>query len=121
MDRIELHEVRSRDPERSRQARSSISTGKLALILGIALTGLFSDIVAVAQVPRPLGDPTGRSNEPPPLFNELPRAPPPPRGLLPPTPRPGPREPSLLPNIKVFVREIKIVGSTVFTAKDLEP
>jgi len=120
-DQIELHEVTSRSPDCNRQARRSGSP-RIKLSLAIALIGLFSNVVAIAQVlPRPLGDPTGRSNEPPPLFNELPRAVPAPSEILPPPPLPGPREPGLLPNIKVFVHEIRVVGSTVFTAKDLEP
>jgi len=119
MDRVELHEVRSKNPACNRQARRS--TSPIKLTFAIALIGLFSNAVAIAQVLRPLGDPTGRSNEPPPLFNELPRAVPAPSEILPPPPPPGPREPGLLPNIKVFVHEIRVIGSTVFTAKDFEP
>lgn len=70
--------------------------------------------------PRPLlGDPTGRSSEPPPLFEELPRPIPGPGQLLPPLPPPQPREPDLLPRIRVFVREVRVVGSTVFTPEQL--
>ena len=77
---------------------------------------------AVAQAPPPLsqppfGDPTGRSGEPRPLPQEPLRPPPAPGQLLPPLPPPSPRE--VLPGVSVFVREIRVVGSTVFTAEDL--
>jgi hemolysin activation/secretion protein len=39
--------------------------------------------------------------------------------LLPPVPPPLPREPGALPQIGVFVREIRVVGSTVFTPGQL--
>jgi hemolysin activation/secretion protein len=72
---------------------------------------------ARAQAP-PLGDPTGRSGQPPPLREEAP-APPPPRPVLPPLPPlpPGPTLP--LGGPRVLVKEIRVVGSTVFSAAEL--
>jgi hemolysin activation/secretion protein len=62
-------------------------------------------------------DPTGRSGEAPTL----------PQDLQPPTPRPGTLLPSPplapkgepIPGLRVFVREIKVTGSTAFTADEL--
>jgi hemolysin activation/secretion protein len=61
-------------------------------------------------------DPTGRSGEAPTLPQELPQ-----------TPRPGTVLPSvppipkgdLVPGLRVFVREIRVVGSTVFSPEEL--
>ena len=69
-------------------------------------------------VPRPrLPEPTGRSGEPPTLPQEL-KPPTPPAGtLLPPAPlapKGGP-----LPALRVFVRDIKVIGSTVFSEEQL--
>jgi hemolysin activation/secretion protein len=71
-----------------------------------------------AQAP-PLGDPTGRSGDRPGLLQEEPRPAPPPGQILPPLPPPPPREFQLLPRVRAFVREIRVVGSTVFTADEL--
>ena len=61
-------------------------------------------------------DPTGRSGEPPTLPQELPQ-PPRPGTLLPPV-LPAPKaEP--IPGLRVFVREIKVTGSTVFSPAEL--
>src|SRR5688572_32644258 len=62
-------------------------------------------------------DPTGRAGEAPPLQKEiqpeLPR-----RGtLLPPPPLAPKFEP--IPGLRVFVRDIRVTGSSVFTAEDL--
>jgi hypothetical protein len=119
--RFELREVMQREP--GRRARRAAFTVARALGTGVSLLGLGGALVAQAQVPPPrpplLGDPTGRSNEPPPLFEELPRPIPAPGPLLPPVPPPRPSEPGLLPRIGVFAREIRVVGSTVFTPEQL--
>jgi hemolysin activation/secretion protein len=62
-------------------------------------------------------DPTGRSAEPPTLPQEFKPVLPPPGTLLPPIPLPPKPEP--IPALRVFVREIRIIGSTVFTADEL--
>jgi hemolysin activation/secretion protein len=61
-------------------------------------------------------DPTGRSGEPPTLPQDL--QPPPRPGTLLPSPPLAPKgEP--VPGLRVFVREIKVTGSTVFSADEL--
>lgn len=72
---------------------------------------------AHGQVP-PLPDPTGRSGQPPPFQEELPR-PPQPGQILPPLPPPPSREFDLLRRPRVFVRDIRVVGSTVFSREQL--
>ena len=62
-------------------------------------------------------DPTGRSGEPPQLPQEFRPPTPPPGTLLPPAPlapKAGP-----FPAVRIFVREIRITGSTVFSAEEL--
>ena len=74
---------------------------------------IFAPAIALAA----FVDPTGRSGEAPTLPQDLP----------PPTPRPGTLLPSPplapkgepVPGLRVFVREIKITGSTAFTADEL--
>ena len=83
----------------------------------LALAGL-SCAVAHAQLPPPL-DPTIRSGEPPPLRREEPRPPPPPGQILPPISPAPPRQLEPLPRVRVFVREIRVVGSMIFSAEDL--
>jgi hemolysin activation/secretion protein len=54
---------------------------------------------------------------PTPLPKELPKSEPPPPSILPPAPVPERRGPS--PKLTVFTREIRVVGSTVFTVEEL--
>ena len=68
--------------------------------------------VADAQLPPP-------PREPPTLPLEEPRPLPPPRPILPPIPPAPPRQLEPLPRVRVFVREIRVVGSTIFSAKEL--
>lgn len=76
--------------------------------------------VGIAHAQGTIGvDPTGRSGEPPPLLREEPKPPAPPTQILPPVPPPPTREPSPLFLPRVFVREIRIVGATVFSAEEL--
>ncbi len=76
---------------------------------------------AQAQVVPPIFDPTGRSSEPSaPLKKEFNPPAPPPSPVLPLVPRPpedGPAQP--LGQIQVFVREIFVTGSTVFSEAEL--
>src|SRR6478735_11993546 len=62
-------------------------------------------------------DPTGRSSEPPTLPKQFEAPALPPGTLLPPTPIPP--QPTPFPGLRVFVREIKVLGSTVFSAEEL--
>ena len=62
-------------------------------------------------------DPTGRSGEPPKLPEKVEPPTAPPGTLLPPTPIPPQEGP--LPQLRIFVREIKVIGSTVFSDEEL--
>lgn len=62
-------------------------------------------------------DPTGRAGEAPPLQKEVQPDLPAPGKLLPPPPL-APK-PDAIPGLRVFVREIRVTGSTVFTAEEL--
>jgi hypothetical protein len=62
-------------------------------------------------------DPTGRSAEPPQLPQDFRPAIPLPGTLLPPVPLTPKGEP--LPALRVFIRDIRITGSTVFSAEEL--
>jgi hemolysin activation/secretion protein len=62
-------------------------------------------------------DPTGRSGEPPPLPKQFEAPTQPPAKLLPPAPIPPQATP--FPGLRVFVREIRVLGSTVFSAEEL--
>jgi hemolysin activation/secretion protein len=87
-------------------------------MLCILLAGPEISPAQVPPTPPPIGDPTGRSGQPPPLPEQLP----PPRQpgqILPPLPPPPPREFDLLRRHRVFVREIRVVGSTVFSREQL--
>src|SRR5690349_19741486 len=80
--------------------------------------------VARAQVGAPLPpifDPTGRYGEPPPpLRKEFQRPTPPPGPTLPPVPL-SPEEPTEKPlgKIRVFVKDVHVVGNTVFSDEEL--
>jgi len=71
---------------------------------------------ALAQVPPVLVPPPFPA-EPPPLPGEI-RPTPPPGSVLPPPPPPPPKKGEPLP-LSVFVKEIRITGSTVFTPEQL--
>jgi hemolysin activation/secretion protein len=109
-----------REPDgRARRRTPAVARALAACVSLLSLPGTVGAQTPVPP-PRPLiGDPTGRSSEPPPLFEELPRPIPAPGQLLPPVPPPRPRELDLLPRIGVFVREIRVLGSTVFTPEQL--
>ena len=62
-------------------------------------------------------DPTGRSAEPPQLPQDFRPAIPSPGTLLPPVPLTPKGEP--FPALRVFIRDIRITGSTVFSAEEL--
>jgi len=80
-------------------------------VTGLLAMGL-SCAVADAQLPPP-------PREPPTLPFEVPRPLPPPPQILPPIPPAPPRQLEPLPRMRVFVREIRVVGSTIFSAEEL--
>lgn len=91
--------------------------------VGLMVFGLWRSL-ADAQTPPPqipplFGDPTGRSGEQPSIQREEPRPALPPAPVLPPLPPPTPREFELIPSVQVFVREIRVAGSTVFPPEEL--
>jgi hemolysin activation/secretion protein len=87
-----------------------------ALLL-IVLIFSFANVQLVrAATPTPV-DPTGRAGEAPPLQKEIQPELPRPGTLLPPPPLTPKFEP--IPGLRVFVREIRVTGSTVFTADEL--
>src|SRR5262249_48880680 len=97
-------------------ARATKVFWSFALFLTLFLFSLAGAQAPPAHPPR-LPEPTGRSGEPPTLPQEL-NPPTPPAGtLLPPAPLAPKGEP--FPALRVFVREIKITGSTVFSAEQL--
>jgi hemolysin activation/secretion protein len=76
-------------------------------------------LLAVVQAQERLGvDPSGRTGPPP--LPTLPEQPPKPpvTPILPPLP-PTPEEPQRLPQLRVFVREIRVTGNTVFSGEEL--
>lgn len=85
--------------------------------VGLVLTGC---LCVSAPAPGVSGlDPTGRSGEVPPLFREMPSPAPHPGPVLPALPPPPTEEAVPLPLQRVFVREIRITGSTVFPPEEL--
>lgn len=66
----------------------------------------------------PRTDPTPRFGQPPPITEKLPQAETPPLEVLPPLEQEKLAEPGI-PTLKVFVREIRVVGSTVFSPEQL--
>jgi hypothetical protein len=64
-------------------------------------------------------DPTGRSGQPPPLPQVTPRPAPPPTQVLPPLPPAPPEELELIPRERIFVREIRVIGATVFSPAEI--
>ncbi len=94
-------------------AKTGLTRFVFILSLAILARGAFTS----AQTP-PVIDPTGRSGEQPQLRKEEPRpaekAPP---VILPPAP--VPKERPGIPPVRAFVREIRVIGSTVFSPEEL--
>lgn len=94
-------------------------TTSFLLILFFFL-GLTFSSTGVAQVVLPRLDPSGRSGDPPALEKALPFKPPsPPERILPPPPQIDPKR-QKLPLIRVFIKEIRVIGSTAFTKEELD-
>jgi hemolysin activation/secretion protein len=72
---------------------------------------------AWSQVAPPLQLPPPFPQEPPPFPEGVPRPAPTPPPVLPAPPPPGKREP--LPLVRVFVKQIRVLGSTVFSQAEL--
>jgi hemolysin activation/secretion protein len=90
----------------------SLRAGLVVATLVLLVVWILSDVVW-AQVPLP--PPIVPS--PTPLPKEIPKPEPLVPGILPPAPVPERRGP--IPTVKVYVREIRVQGSTVFTTEEL--
>jgi hemolysin activation/secretion protein len=99
-------------------------SNRLVWWLSLVMIAVLPTSAARAQVGAPIPpifDPTGRSGEPPaPLRKEFERPTPPPRQVLPPVPLP-PEEPGERPlgKVRVFVKDIRVVGSTILSSEEL--
>ena len=87
----------------------------LVTTLVLLVVWALSDVVSAQIVPVPPPPPI--MPLPTPLPKELPKPEPPLPGILPPAPVPERRGP--MPTVKVYVREIRVLGSTVFTPQEL--
>jgi len=91
----------------------------LCFTIGIAMVLTLAGISAFAQTAI---DPTGRSGQPPgPLKEEFQRPQPTPRPVLPPLPPVLPEEeiPQPLGTVRVFVRDVRVLGNTVFSEAEI--
>jgi len=90
------------------------------LRLGVYLSviTIFGSEASGAQAPPGL-DPTGRSGQPPPLSKEEPGSPAKPSLILPPVPTPAPEEKKRTPLERIFIRKIRVTGSTVFSPEEI--
>lgn len=93
----------------------SFRTGLVVATLVLLAHGILPDIVSAQIVPVPPPPPI--MPLPTPLPKELPKPEPPLPSILPPAPVPERRGP--MPTVKVYVREIRVLGSTVFTPQEL--
>src|SRR5262245_49507882 len=89
--------------------------GLVVATLVLLAVWILSDVASAQIVPPPPPPPI--MPFPTPLPKELPKPEPPLPSILPPAPVPERRGP--LPTVKVIVREIQVLGSTVFTAQEL--
>jgi hemolysin activation/secretion protein len=95
-----------------------VRSGSRWCIAGLIASALWA-LSADAQVQLPLRDPTGRSGDQPEIRQEQLRPAPSP-GPFVPTPLPAlPRESESISAGRVLLREIRVVGSTVFTAEQV--
>ena len=90
----------------------SFRTGRAVATLVLLVVWILSDVVSAQVVPPPPIMPL-----PTPLPKELPRPEPSVPSILPPAPVPERRGP--VSKVKVYVREILVLGSTVFAAEEL--
>ena len=92
----------------------SLREGLVVATLVLLAIWISSGVVSAQIVPPP---PPPMIPIPTPLPQELPKPEPPLPSILPPAPVPERRGP--LPTVKVYVREIRVLGSTVFTPQEL--
>lgn len=115
------HDDRAGEPAHGAPARLA---NHFVWWLSLVMMTIATAPVARAQVGAPLPpifDPTGRYGEPPPpLRKEFQRPTPPPGPTLPPVPL-SPEEPTEKPlgKIRVFVKDVHVVGNTVFSDEEL--
>lgn len=126
MPQTENERCRTNSSSKRRKALDTgcfFSTNLVLLWVGIWLAGAgFLMVPAFAQgLPRII-DPTGRSGEPPPLEQVEPLPPlPAPEELLPPVrPSEPEKRPEKGPILRVFIKDIQVVGSTVFSDAQLQ-
>ncbi len=108
--------TREESPASRTQDRQFRSVGVAWLLVGLVVIGFWS---STAHAQGPLGEPTGRAGEPPALQREELQPPPPPAQILSPLPPPPSPRLELLPRVRVFVREIRVTGSTVFSPEEI--
>jgi len=94
---------------------TNIRRGLVAAALVLLALWIVPDVVSAQIVPVPPPPPI--MPLPTPLPKELPKPEPPLPSILPPAPVPERRGP--MPTVKVYVREIRVLGSTVFTPQEL--
>ena len=92
----------------------SLCAGLVAATLVLLSVWIVPDVVSAQIVPPP---PPPIMPLPTPLPKELPKPEPPLPSILPPAPVPERRGP--VSTVKVYVREIRVLGSTVFTPQEL--
>ena len=85
---------------------------------GLGFLAALFVVAAWGQDLPPRTDPTSRFGQPPPITEKLPKAVTPPQEVLPPLEQEKLVEPGL-PPLKVFVKEIRVAGSTVFSPEEL--
>jgi hemolysin activation/secretion protein len=93
----------------------SLRAGLVIATLVLLVVWILSDVVSAQIAPPPPPPPI--MPLPTPLPKELPRPEPTVPSILPPAPVPERRGP--ISTVKVYVREIRVLGSTVFTAQEL--
>lgn len=95
------------------------STVIMALLCGLSVASVLG-LWTTGHAQESLGIAPGRRLRPEPLPSLEERPPPaPPRQVLPPLPPPPPGAPEQLPQVRVFVQQINVVDSTVFSADEL--
>ena len=94
---------------------TNICRGLVVATLVLLAVWILPDGVSAQIAPSPLPPPI--MPLPTPLPKELPKPEPPLPSILPPAPVPERRGP--MPTVKVYVREILVLGSTVFTPQEL--
>jgi hemolysin activation/secretion protein len=95
---------------------AKIGFTRFVFVLSLSLAVFARVAFSYAQFPP--FDPTGRSGEPPRPREEEPRPPTKaPPIILPPAP--VPKDKPGIPPVRAFIREIRVIGSTVFSAEEL--